>query len=390
MDNNNDNKQKSIEELFCEMYEDADDSYSYEKQRKSYDRSNNTRIQKYKRNKTKKTVLMVMLIVVIAALWLVSAFAIVRHVWGTETPIDTGEVQNTDTPESSEQDTLPPEDTQPSAPASGYISLTMGRDAYKAGELILINSTYKYDFTADKYLTKELVGALTYSNGSFSVSYGTEQLRIDTVNALNEMCSAFQTETGLTGYSLRPDYGYCTPSQQQKWYDATLIKHPGEADAFEFRGGESEHETGRGFDLKVELNGEAVNIRNAPEQYLWIYDNCYKYGIIYRYPSDKSEITNVNLSAKSTHADHFRYVGRGAAAAMQANGWCLEQFISAIKDYAYNTDHLKVEGADGTKYELYYYPAAENAETSVQIPSNTEYTISGNNIDGYIVTLTMK
>ncbi len=400
MDNNNNNnrdkdldREKSLEALFDDNYGE-DENYTYERQRKSYDRSNSMRMARYRRNKTQKTVLMILVGVILVALWIVAAVAIVKHVNGTDTPdVDTqgGDTNAivTDSPDTGGQDSDAVTDGSGDAGVS-YTGVTMSANAYKAGELILINSTYKYDPSADMYLTKELVSAFTYSNGSFSVSYMTEKLRADTVTAMNEMFAAFQSETGLTGFSLRPDYGYCTPDQQQAWYTSTEAKHGADkAPSYEFKGGESEHETGRSFDIKVEVNGEAVSVRNADAKYLWIYDNCYKYGIIYRYPSDKVTTTGISMAATSTHADHFRYVGKGAAAAMHANNWCLEEFIVEIEKYTYNGEHLKAEGADGQKYEMYYYAANKDAETEVKVPEGAVYSISGNNIDGYIVTLTV-
>ena len=392
MDNNNKNKEneKSIEDLFCEMYEESDPEYSYENERSGYRRSNSMRMAKYRKNKVQKTVLLVLVIAVILSMWLVAAFAIVRYVNGTDLPDteDTTEVADTSEVESEGEDT-DTLDTQEEH-AAGFIDVKMVAGSYKLGELILINSAYTYDQKKDTYLTKELVSVWEYARQNLVVSQQADMLRIDTVSAMNEMFAAFKAETGLSGYCFRPDYGFCTADQQQKWYDSTALKHPGKADAYEFKGGESEHETGRAFDLKVEQNGAGIHIRNADEKYLWIYDNCYKYGIVYRYPSDKTEITGVSMAANSTHADHFRYVGKAAAAVMKANNWCLEQLLTEINKYTYNGEHLKVEGADGTKYEMYFYPANLDGETQVKVPADTQYSISGNNIDGFIVTLTIK
>ncbi|MBQ2862736.1 MAG: D-alanyl-D-alanine carboxypeptidase family protein, partial [Clostridia bacterium] len=393
--NNNNNKntenEKSIEELFCELYEENEPAYSYEQEREAgYDRSASMRMAKYRKKRIKKTVLLSVVIVLLAGLWLMAAFAIVSYVNGTDTPsTDTEQVTDAVVTDGEADGTDETPDTDKDAP-QGYVDKLMPAGAHKIGELILINSTYTYDQTKDTYLTKELVSVWEYARENLSVSQQIDMLRIDTVKAINEMCIAFKAETGLSGYSFRPDYGFCTKADQQKWYDATVAKHPTNADAYEFKGGESEHETGRAFDLKVEENGAGVPIRNADAQYLWIYDNCYKYGIIYRYPSNKTEITGVSMSASSTHADHFRYVGVAAATAMQKNGWCLEQFIAEMNNYTYDGEHLKVEAHDGVKYEMYFYPANAEGETQVKVPDGAEYSISGNNIDGFIVTVTVK
>ena len=51
-----------------------------------------------------------------------------------------------------------------------------------------------------------------------------------------------------------------------------------------------------------------------------------------------------------------------------------------------------MNGDDGVTYEIYYVPAAtgEGATTSVPVPTDMPYTISGNNYDGFIVTITRK
>lgn len=375
MENNNDNF-KDLDSLF----EREDTSYTYERQRKSDNRAGSARSLKHRRNQTKKMVIFACLVVVMAVLWVVAAYSIVDHVLGIGV-----EVSDTETDEATDSSAETEEQIVPTGPS--YISVTMAANAYKDGKLILINSTYKYDSSADKKLADEIVPAKPYCNGTFDVTYNTEQIRIDTIGAMNEMFEAFKKETGKTGYSLRPDYGFCLTSQQQEWFDKTYQKRGESAVNYEFRGGESEHETGRAFDIKVISGTSSLFIREADEVYKWIYDNCYKYGIIYRYPSTKMGITNVSMAATSTHADHFRYVGKPAAMLMQQNGWCLEEFLIEIEKYTYNGDHLKVSDIDGNEYELYYYPANVGAETQVKIPEDTQYEISGNNIGGYIVTL---
>jgi D-alanyl-D-alanine carboxypeptidase len=50
---------------------------------------------------------------------------------------------------------------------------------------------------------------------------------------------------------------------------------------------------------------------------------------------------------------------------------------------------LSVTGADGTSYTIYYIPASvEKNVTTIYHPEATSYEISGNNVDGFIVTVT--
>ena len=54
---------------------------------------------------------------------------------------------------------------------------------------------------------------------------------------------------------------------------------------------------------------------------------------------------------------------------------------------AYTREHpLLFCGADGSRTEIYYVPA-ECEETVFTLPDDGDYRISGNNMDGFIVTL---
>ena len=268
MDNNNNNEiEKNLEKLFED--DTADDSYSYEKQRKGYNRSNSMRKKKYRNNKIKQTVLIILVAVVLLVLWTLSALSIVNEVFkGTDMPDDTGasgsDTSDMQNGEDTSADTSDTGDTNDKTDNSiVYTTVTMSANSYKVGSLILINSTYKYDYTADTFLTRDLVSIKNYGNDAFSVPYNTDKLRIDTVMDLNRMFAAFKAETGLTGYSIRPDYAYCTPENQQKWYESTVNKH-GEnaAPTLEFKGGESEHEAGRTFDPAIIFRLSPASPRN--------------------------------------------------------------------------------------------------------------------------------
>ena len=50
--------------------------------------------------------------------------------------------------------------------------------------------------------------------------------------------------------------------------------------------------------------------------------NCYKYGFILRYPSDKSDITGISYEPW-----HYRYVGKDVAQEIHDKGICLEEYL---------------------------------------------------------------
>lgn len=115
----------------------------------------------------------------------------------------------------------------------------------------------------------------------------------------------------------------------------------------------------------------------------WIYDNAYKYGFIVRYPDD----CECGMHENTTERVHLRYVGVEHAYYMKTNNLCLEEYVSLLREqYKFSGEHLTFT-VDGKSYEIYYY-ASSGSRTHVPVPKNDEYTISGNNMDGFIVTVT--
>ena len=108
----------------------------------------------------------------------------------------------------------------------------------------------------------------------------------------------------------------------------------------------------------------------------------------------------------------MRYVGVPHATFMYNNFYCLEEYLVYLSEHhRYGEEQLQVEGADGYIYEIYYVTGSEEGEDTsavteagtegdgasteesvpfetllVPVPENREYTISGDNKVGFIVT----
>lgn len=81
--------------------------------------------------------------------------------------------------------------------------------------------------------------------------------------------------------------------------------------------GTSEHEVG----ICADIN--ATSGSTSDEVYQWLAENAWKYGFILRYPEDKTDVTKTIYEPW-----HYRYVGREAAAEIQASGLCLEEYLA--------------------------------------------------------------
>ena len=99
---------------------------------------------------------------------------------------------------------------------------------------------------------------------------------------------------------------------------------------------------------------------------------------------------------------HFRYVGVPHAYICTVKNWCLEEYVENVKAYTAEGTMLRVtaagevtevRAADGLPtsdgWLVYYAPKTYGTETSVKVPRGSDYEISGNNVDGYIVTIVL-
>ena len=117
--------------------------------------------------------------------------------------------------------------------------------------------------------------------------------------------------------------GYRTQEVQQEMYDDEVNKYKSqgysdeeaqaEAGKWVAVPGTSEHQLG----LAVDVEGATYDV------FFWLQDNSYKYGFIFRYPGDKTELTGT-----VEEVWHYRYVGVEAARSMYEQGLCLEEYAA--------------------------------------------------------------
>lgn len=89
--------------------------------------------------------------------------------------------------------------------------------------------------------------------------------------------------------------------------------------------GTSEHQTGLAVDI-VDMDNQNMDEsqEDTPAQQ-WMMSNSWRYGFIFRYPAEKTEITGI-----SHESWHYRYVGKEAAAVIHDQGLCLEEYIEQL------------------------------------------------------------
>ncbi|MBO1578171.1 VanY-A/VanY-F/VanY-M family D-Ala-D-Ala carboxypeptidase [Bacillus sp. XF8] len=228
------------------------------------------------------------------------------------------------------------------------------------GNLLLVNSEYAVQQAGIKsdiinlFTHKELTTGYQLLNSEIKLSEEIAEKFSETIAAAEE--------DGVSNFLISS--GYRDLDEQSRLYE--------EMDSdYALPAGHSEHNLG----LSLDVGSTQMKMDKAPEG-KWIEENSWKYGFILRYPLDKTDVTGIQYEPW-----HIRYVGLPHSAIMQEMNLALEEYLDYLKEEKSNSVSV-----DGKKYTISYYPISQNETIEVEVPANEQYEISGDNIDGVIVT----
>ena len=255
---------------------------------------------------------------------------------------------------------------------NGWRKITMSDKDLAIGDLVLVSNSVPYSFDADL----DLVSIYDEKTNSYYVRDKNVLLSRRVMEPLNRMMDDFYAQTGLK--SLNVVAGWRSFNEQENIYAECLAENGADYTAsYVANPGCSEHHTGLAVDLSIYHSDDGTSEKFLGEDdYAWISENAWKYGFVQRYESGKETTTMI-----SDEPWHFRYVGVPHAYIMKQRDLCLEEYIDFLKNYPYDGEHYSVE-CQGNQYEIY---ACEGFE--VPVPDAEDWTVSGNNVDGFIVTI---
>lgn len=218
------------------------------------------------------------------------------------------------------------------------------------------------------------------------------------VEALMKMYSDARAQ-GLEMDYIVIDEGYRTMETQSSYWNNTVEKYSSRysGDTLTEKArtetaypGSSDYQAGLSillYNYKSGDNAFSSTPLHETEQGKWIYNNCWKYGYVYRFPVqgfpyadtvDKSYKTGINLTNKV-----YRYVGEAHAAAMNVLGYCLEEYVEYLMEHP----HIAVYEEGVLKYEIYRMEGG-NSDTTVNIPKGAaSYSVSTDNMNGVVVSI---
>lgn len=251
------------------------------------------------------------------------------------------------------------------------------------GDLILVNNNTEYKAQGKEELVSlyEEKTALhpESENGdtAFGVTNSTLNLRKNAADNLIAMLDDFYNVSQKDDIVVCS--GYRTKEGQQELYDADLESTGLDYSTRVALPGYSEHESGFSIDLTL-AEGEY----DGTGEYAWINEHCSDYGFILRYPENKTSITQIEYESW-----HYRYIGTPHAEYVMTSGMCLEEYIDMLKNYKVSEESTSIfeyTAKNGKIYDIYYVEADTSSDsTYIPFPSDKEYSISGNNMDGFII-----
>lgn len=292
----------------------------------------------------KREKLIFALIVVTILVMIILAILIFKKVLGTEQPY-------VDAPDTnpSVSDTVDPSETVEPPVVSAGVTVPVAKSEVQKGSLILIDGEHAYIPSAVSL--KNIKGSRTpfynetkgYNVYSYYTKDDTPELEETALAALNALCDAFYEATGNNDLYIKNAYN----ADSQK------------------------HSTGYAVDLGIytlEYVLYSLDDAKFADIYDWFFANYYKYGFI--------------IDSEADHSFCFRYVGVPHAYYMYEHNLGLKEYLALIK-----REPLAFTVHNGDKYEVSYTHATGDV-VNITIPSaDSQYEISGDNMEGIIVTV---
>lgn len=251
--------------------------------------------------------------------------------------------KNPETPDDSSDDTG-------TTITNGYTTTTFDATQLSKGNLILVDASHPYTGTPSVTAFANSRPKTTDGDYIYWV-YDTQKFALteETAAALNEMMQAFYEENQDDSLWVAQAYDTTSGENQATYY----------------------HTTGTTITLKYGDKAADLASIYGVEKYDWIYNNADQYGFI-------------RVSSAEGEENIFRYIGKEHAAAMKrVSKTTLADYLEVLQTrYNKPTSAITVS-VNSVSYRIYYQAASETP----LVPTKWKYTVSGDNMNGYIITV---
>ena len=256
-----------------------------------------------------------------------------------------------------------PEDTAGSGIPSGYTTTTFDQAQLSSGNLLLIDETHTYTGTPTVVLMNSTRPADTASGEYLYWMYDTVNFALteDALAAFHQLVTDFHAESGDNNLYVKDAFNQSSATQ------ASALHQTGTALTllyYTYEGSTDEKPTGK------------QSIYNV-DTYKWLYDHAHEYGFI-------------QASSAEGEENIFRYVGVAHASYMKNNSKTLAEYLDILQTRTASRPlsvQVTVKNADGQSTSVTYNIYRLTSEETPVVPAKFSYTVSGDNMGGYIVTV---
>ncbi|MFF2889918.1 D-alanyl-D-alanine carboxypeptidase family protein [Paenibacillus sp. NPDC057967] len=253
--------------------------------------------------------------------------------------------------------------------------LLLDREEVHRGHLLLVNAANPVQSAKEAVALSPVTAVDRVHTIDPAIELETTCLR-----QLTALLSAVQASDDIIVVS-----GYRPQEEQQAIYEGSLRDNGPEYTAsYVALPGRSEHQTGLAVDVGERKAGELDFIAPSfPDdgKCLDFKQTAARYGFVQRYQEGKRALTGI-----ACEPWHYRYVGTPHAQGMERLGYCLEEYIEYVKKFDFSGEWLQLD-SDIEEASAYYVRAMETGQTEIPLPVSGRCQVSGNNVDGYIVTV---
>lgn len=253
--------------------------------------------------------------------------------------------------------------------------ITVPTDSLISGTLLVLNENNKYGYdiaslspvseissSVSVVKSQNLVRLYGRKSQNYLLASSQIFLKEDAFQPWENLLAAFVADTGKKSVQVVSGYIY----NGEESLDGSFVT--GYSLAINL------YEDGANYSLSsaeksVTVNGKTMTCLD------WFQDHCAQYGFVY---------TGLEGSQARMLAT-FRYVGVPHALAMQRLDYVDTREYSGFLHH-YTGQHTVTDFENGITWNIDFYAADQtNVMTTIAIPKGAVYTISGNNIDGFIV-----
>ncbi len=252
-------------------------------------------------------------------------------------------------------------------PTRGYVTTTFAENQLHSGNLLIIDEAHPYVAEANSGVqTKKFGESRTKVDGN-NIYYASNQyfdVNADAMDALNKLVIDF--------------YNNAKDSSGNLYNDTNIyLENIEYGNTFSFK----YYATIKGENGAAETTFGKIS---ENEKYEWIFENAYKYGFVQLYSAPEAN-TAEGAETAEDNTNIFRYVGTVHSNLMKDKKCdTLSEYLELLKTKTNFKTHFRVT-VDKVTYEVYYL--AQGGELLVPEKYKDSYTVSGNNVDGYIVTV---